>query len=72
MGAGTTDYVLYLDGQLVASGCVPLGGDHISNDITLMTGIPLAQAELLKKRKGTPTAFPGKPTRWCACAERGI
>ncbi|MFR1411858.1 MAG: hypothetical protein ACLSUW_05880 [Akkermansia sp.] len=49
---------------------MPLGGDHISNDITLMTGIPLAQAELLKKTEGTPTAFPGKPTRWCACAER--
>lgn len=60
MGAGTTDYVLYLDGQLVASGCVPLGGDHISNDITLMTGIPLAQAELLKKTEGDANSFSGK------------
>lgn len=60
MGAGTTDYVLYLDGQLVASGCVPLGGDHISNDITLMTGIPLPQAELLKKTEGDANSFSGK------------
>ena len=60
MGAGTTDYVLYQDGQLVASGCVPLGGDHISNDITLMTGIPLAQAELLKKTEGDANSFSGK------------
>ncbi len=60
MGAGTTDYVLYLDGQLVASGCVPLGGDHISNDIALMTGIPLAQAELVKKTEGDANSFTGK------------
>ncbi len=59
MGAGTTDYVLYLDGQLVASGCVPLGGDHISNDIALMTGIPLAQAELAKKTEGDANSFAG-------------
>ena len=44
----------------MASGCVPLGGDHISNDITLMTGIPLAQAELLKKTEGDANSFSGK------------
>lgn len=52
MGGGTTDYVLYVEGQLVASGCVPIGGDHITNDIHLSTGIPWVQAELLKKTEG--------------------
>ncbi len=52
IGGGTTDYVLYVEGQLVASGCIGLGGDHISNDIALMLGIPWEQAELLKKMQG--------------------
>ncbi len=60
MGAGTTDFVLYVDGDLVASGCVPLGGDHISNDIHLLFDVPLAQAELLKKTEGDANGFIGK------------
>lgn len=52
MGGGTTDYVLYIAGQLVASGCIPLGGDHITNDIHLVTKIPKPQAEILKKTEG--------------------
>jgi cell division protein FtsA len=34
-GAGTCDYVLYDDGMITASGCVPLGGDHITNDVAM-------------------------------------
>src|SRR5437588_7259255 len=35
MGGGTTDYVLYVDGAVKQSGCVALGGDHITNDISM-------------------------------------
>ncbi len=63
MGAGTTDYVLYTGGQLVASGCIPLGGDHITNDISLVAKIPWALSEVLKKTEGdassTATKSPG-------------
>lgn len=51
-GAGTTDYVLYVDGMLTASGCIPLGGDHITNDISMCFQIPHARAERLKTEEG--------------------
>ena len=52
-GGGTADYVLYADGMLTASGCVPLGGDHITNDISLCFQIPHARAERLKLEEGS-------------------
>lgn len=52
-GGGTADYVLYIDGMLTASGCVPLGGDHITNDISLCFQIPHARAERLKLEEGS-------------------
>ena len=32
-----------------ASGCIPVGGDHVTNDIHLVTHIPLSKAEQVKK-----------------------
>ncbi|MEN8694062.1 MAG: cell division protein FtsA [Akkermansiaceae bacterium] len=52
MGGGTTDYVLYLDGAIAASGCVPVGGDHVTNDINLVTKIPFLKAEKVKVAEG--------------------
>ena len=52
IGGGTTDYVLYINGAVEASGCIPVGGDHISNDIHLVTHIPLSKAEQVKKTEG--------------------
>ena len=40
IGGGTTDYALYLNGAIAASGCIPVGGDHVTNDIHLVTGLP--------------------------------
>ena len=60
MGGGTTDYALYIEGQLTASGCVPLGGDHITNDIRQYTGIPWVKSELLKKTEGDAYGSPGR------------
>jgi cell division protein FtsA len=48
IGAGTTDYALYLDGAITASGCIPVGGEHVTNDIHLVTGLPFSKAEKLK------------------------
>ena len=48
IGGGTTDYALYLGGVITASGCIPVGGDHITNDIHLVTGLPFSKAERLK------------------------
>ncbi|MGJ8698192.1 MAG: cell division protein FtsA [Verrucomicrobiaceae bacterium] len=58
MGGGTTDYVLYLDGAIAASGCVPVGGDHVTNDIHLVTHIPFSKAEKVKIDEGHASADP--------------
>lgn len=53
VGGGTADYIAFADGAVVASGCVPIGGDHITNDIALVLKIPLARAEKLKVAHGS-------------------
>lgn len=60
VGAGTTDYALYLGGCIAASGCIPVGGDHITNDIHLVTGIPFSKAERLKVTEGDASGDPSK------------
>lgn len=53
MGGGTTDYLVYLDGAVRHSGVLALGGDHITNDISIGLRLPIARAELLKIAEGT-------------------
>ncbi len=53
IGAGTTGYVLYADGGIKHSGCLAVGGDHITNDISLGLRIPMARAEKLKVDEGS-------------------
>lgn len=53
IGGGTADYVLYEDGMIAASGCVPLGGDHISQDVAMALQIPHSRAEQLKVTEGS-------------------
>jgi cell division protein FtsA len=53
MGGGTTDYVVYVDGAVKQSGALPIGGDHITNDISLGLRIPMAKAEKLKVEDGS-------------------
>ncbi len=48
MGGGTTEYIVYVDGAVRASGCLALGGDHLTNDLSLGLRIPMARAEKLK------------------------
>jgi len=60
IGGGTTDYVLYLKGAIAASGCIPVGGDHVTNDIHLITKIPLSRAEELKKNEGDCSGDPAR------------
>lgn len=48
IGGGTTDYVLYRDGTVRDSGVLAVGGDHITNDISIGLRIPTKHAEKLK------------------------
>lgn len=52
IGAGTTDYVLYRDGVPHTTGVVPVGGTHITNDISIGLRLTDSQAEKLKLRFG--------------------
>ncbi|MBB5352335.1 cell division protein FtsA [Haloferula luteola] len=60
IGGGTTDYALYTDGLIEASGCIPVGGDHITNDIHLVTHLPFSKAEQLKVREGDASGDPAR------------
>src|SRR6266404_258306 len=53
IGGGTTDYVLYADGAVKQSVCLAVGGDHITNDISMGLRIPMARAEKLKIEEGS-------------------
>ena len=53
MGGGTTEYIVYVDGAVRASGCIAIGGDHITNDLSLGLRIPMARAEKLKTEEGS-------------------
>jgi len=54
IGAGTTDFVCYMGGEIIASGCIPVGGDTINQDIITMSGMSIdyAAAEALKCSEG--------------------
>lgn len=50
IGRGTTDYVVYRGGYVLQTGVIPIGGDHITNDISLGLRINSNQAEMIKKQ----------------------
>src|SRR2546423_1924213 len=52
IGGGTTDYIVYVDGAVKQSGVLAVGGDHITNDISMGLRIPMARAEKLKIEEG--------------------
>ena len=53
IGQGATDFAVYQDGNCVMAGSMPIGGDHISNDLSIGLRMRLSQAESLKHRYGT-------------------
>jgi cell division protein FtsA len=52
-GGGTMDYLVYADGAVKQSGSLAVGGDHITNDISLGLRIPMAKAERIKVEEGS-------------------
>ena len=63
IGGGTTDYLMYVDGAVRQSGSLGIGGDHITNDISMGLRIPMARAEKLKVEEGSVTlgmSLPGE------------
>ncbi len=56
IGASTTNFVVYEEGDLISAGIVPIGTMHITNDIAigLRTNIDLAEAIKLKHGHAVP------------------
>ena len=52
IGGGTTDWVLYRKGYIVRTGVVPVGGDHITNDLSIGLRTGAKSAEEIKVKHG--------------------
>jgi cell division protein FtsA len=52
IGGGTTDFIAYNHGAVSVCGSLAVGGDHITNDISLGLRLPMARAEWLKVQEG--------------------
>ncbi len=50
IGGGTTDVTVYSNGHPVYMATIPIGGDHISNDLASVLKIPLICAEDIKRK----------------------
>ncbi len=54
IGGGTTDFICYKGGDVVASGCIPMGGNNINQEIVRLTDqrVSSKAAEVLKRTEG--------------------
>ncbi len=52
IGGGTTDLICLVEGSVCHTAVLPAGGDHLTNDIAVGLGTPIAEAEALKTRHG--------------------
>jgi len=52
IGGGTTDVAVFSEGAIVHTGVLPLGGNHLTNDIAVGLRAPLDAAEKIKQRYG--------------------
>ncbi len=52
IGGGTTDAVIFVAGRLVHSAVLPVGGSHITRDISVALKVPLGAAEEIKIKHG--------------------
>jgi len=52
VGAGTTDYAVFLEGNVVHTNVLPVGAGHFTSDISVVLRTPMEDAERIKKRYG--------------------
>jgi cell division protein FtsA len=53
IGAGTIDIIMYIHGGVAYTSSIALGGQHITQDISIGLKTPFEAAEMLKKRSGS-------------------
>ena len=54
IGGGTTKLAIFGGGNLAWTETLPIGGDHVTNDIAQGLSTPIASAERLKRLHGSP------------------
>ncbi len=52
MGAGLTNFVVFSEGSILTTGCIPMGGINITKDIAHFMKINIEQAERVKIENG--------------------
>jgi cell division protein FtsA len=58
IGSGTTDYALFKNGYVMHTGVIAVGGDHITNDLSIGLRTNAKLAEMLKVKNGKATLEP--------------
>jgi len=58
IGRGTTDYAFYRKGCIVRTGSIPVGGEHMTNDLSVGLRIVRDNAEETKIEHGAATVLP--------------
>lgn len=52
IGGGTTDVIIYVDGAVVHTSVIPIGGINLTNDVATGLRTPMAEAERIKIKYG--------------------
>ena len=52
IGGGTTDVIIYVDGAVVHTSVIPIGGINLTNDVASGLRTPVAEAERIKIKYG--------------------
>ncbi len=53
IGGGTTDLAVLIEGAVWHTAVIPLGGNHVTNDLTYWMNVPFALAETVKLQHGS-------------------
>ncbi|MGA9531801.1 MAG: cell division protein FtsA [Anaerolineales bacterium] len=52
LGGGTCDLAVYIEGAVWHTAVIPVGGDHLTNDVAQGLHLPAETAEIVKQRHG--------------------
>ena len=52
IGGGTTDVAIFVNGSVVHTSILPLGGNHLTNDVAVGLRTPAQEAERIKQKYG--------------------
>ena len=55
IGGGTSDFAVYKDGRIRHSKVLQIAGNHFTSDLAIGLGVPIEQAEVLKRSHGFVT-----------------